>query len=535
MRIAGGRTKWSATAASIWIQCTSGSIYCFGVYSSLLQSSQGYTRTALNTVALFKDVGGNAGLSSGFLYSSSVAGGGPRPVLAVGAVLSFAGFFPIWLAVTGAIPRLPLPLMCLLMFLASNSTTFFNTACVVTAAQNFPDNRGTVVGIMKGFLGLSGAILIQLFRTSFEGKPSYFLLMLAVLPTLLTLLLMSFVHVNQAQHRREKPVLNGFSLISLVVAGIFIFFLLLILLASPAYIAIKGNSQDPVQQQEEALISERNPLIQEDNRLDPRVTREYETIPVYDKMPGRVPVASGPPTCGERIYMRDNDLTLLQAMRTINFWLLFLAMACGMGSGLATVNNIGQIGHSLGYTSKETNTLVSLWSIWNFLGRFGAGYTSDYFLQSKGYARPLFISITLAIMSVGHVVISSGIPGALYIGSIFVGLCYGCQWSLAPIITSEIFGLRHMGTVFNMISLASPLGSYILSVKVVGYLFDMKVGRLSDLRACANSHCFMISFLVMGSVSFSGSILSLVLFFRTRRFYEHIIFPRLQNLKRDST
>lgn len=376
--------------------------------------------------------------------------------------------------------------------------------------------------------------------------------MLAVLPTLLTLLLMTSVDVHHAQHRREKIVLNGFSLISLVVAGylmmviiwenlqpvqpltrIFIFFLLLTLLASPAYIAIKGASQEPAQDPE-ALIDERSRLIEEDDRLDPGATGEYETIQVCDKTPARVPVASGPPTCGERIYMRDNDLTLLQAMRTVNFWLMFLAMACGMGSGLATVNNIGQIGHSLGYTSKETSTLVSLWSIWNFLGRFGAGYISDYFLQTRGYARPLFISITLAIMSVGHVVISSGIPGALYIGSIFVGLCYGCQWSLAPIITSEIFGLRHMGTVFNMISLASPLGSYILSVKVVGYLFDMKVGRLSDLRACTNSHCFMISFLVMGAVSFSGSILSLVLFFRTRRFYERVIFPRLQSLKRDS-
>ena len=143
------RTKWWATAASIWIQCTSGSIYCFGVYSSLLQSSQGYSRTSLNTVALFKDIGGNAGLSAGILYTSAIFNGGPFPVLLAGTVLGFSGFFPIWLSVCGYLPRFPLPLMCFLIFLASNSTTFFNTACVVTAAQNFPDTRGTVVGIMK--------------------------------------------------------------------------------------------------------------------------------------------------------------------------------------------------------------------------------------------------------------------------------------------------------------------------------------------------------------------------------------------------
>lgn len=107
-------------------------------------------------------------------------------------------------------------------------------------------------------------------------------------------------------------------------------------------------------------------------------------------------------------------MNLLQAMQKADFWLLFLAMACGMGSGLATVNNISQIGGSLGYTSVETSTLVSLWSIWNFLGRFGAGYISDYFLHWKGLARPIFMSITLATMSIGHVVIASGLPGALY-------------------------------------------------------------------------------------------------------------------------
>ena len=383
-------------------------------------------------------------------------------------------------------------------------------------------------------MGLSGAILIQLYRTSFEGKPSYFLLMLAILPTLITLILISLVHVHRDKHRGEKRVLNGFSLVSLVVAGylmmiiiwenmmplpsitrICIFILLIALLASPVYVAFQGNSQ--LSNETKEIINERSPLMEEEERGESKRRNEMDNI-------------SRPCTRDARMFWRNNDLNLLQAMRTLNFWLLFMAMACGMGSGLATVNNISQIGNKLGYTSKEINTLVSLWSIWNFFGRFGAGYISDYFLQSKGFPRPLFISITLGIMSVGHVIISSGMPGALYFGSIFIGLCYGSQWSLAPIITSEIFGLTHMGTVFNVISLASPLGSFILSVKVVGYIFDVQVGRLSDLRACTNNHCFMVSFLVMGSVSFCGAIISLVLYFRTRTFYKNVIFPRLQRL-----
>lgn len=139
-------TKWTATVASIWIQCTSGSSYCFGIYSSLLKSSQGYDQSTLDSVAFFKDVGANVGILSGLLYSASSA---PWIVHATGAVQCFIGYFLMWLSITGAVSRPPFPLMCLYMFLAAHAQTFFNTANVVTAVENFPDNRGTVVGITK--------------------------------------------------------------------------------------------------------------------------------------------------------------------------------------------------------------------------------------------------------------------------------------------------------------------------------------------------------------------------------------------------
>ncbi|KAL0364641.1 UNVERIFIED_CONTAM: hypothetical protein Sangu_0561700 [Sesamum angustifolium] len=41
-----------------------------------------------------------------------------------------------------------------------------------------------------------------------------------------------------------------------------------------------------------------------------------------------------------------------------------------------------------------------------------------------------------------------------------------------PTITSEIFGVKHMGTIYNTIAVANPLGSYILSVRVIGYIYD---------------------------------------------------------------
>ena len=58
-------TKWVSTIASIWIQCTSGSLYTFSIYSSVLKSTQAYDQSTLDTVSVFKDIGANAGVLSG--------------------------------------------------------------------------------------------------------------------------------------------------------------------------------------------------------------------------------------------------------------------------------------------------------------------------------------------------------------------------------------------------------------------------------------------------------------------------------------
>lgn len=275
-----------------------------------------------------------------------------------------------------------------------------------------------------------------------------------------------------------------------LVARIIMLVVLVMLLAMPIVVAIRA-------QWEESLIEEDNRLMGCSNQLSER--GEYIGLDPgdYHQVPSGADHHTSTSEC--RVQWGEN-LNLLQAIHTANFWFLFLATACGMGSGLATVNNISQIGEALGYTNFETSTLVSLWSIWNFLGRFGAGYVSDYLLRVKGWARPLVMAITLSTMSVGHFVIASGLPGALYAGSVLVGVCYGSQWSLMPTIASEIFGVAHLGTIFNTITIASPLGSYFLSVRVVGYIYDKEESAQGD--KCTGTQCFMASFIIMAFTIF---------------------------------
>ncbi|KAF8103282.1 hypothetical protein N665_0188s0224 [Sinapis alba] len=524
------RTKWVAMAASIWIQCTSGASYTFGIYSAVLKSTQSYDQSTLDTVSVFKDIGANAGVFSGLLYTyvtsnrrrgrGNGGNGGPWMVLAIGAIQCFAGYFLMWASVTGMIRKPPVPLMCLFMFLAAQSQTFFNTANVVSAVENFADYGGTAVGIMKGFLGLSGAILIQLYETLCGGDPASFILLLAVTPTLLSLLAMPLVRIYETSTADDKKHLNGLSAVSLVIAAYLMIVIILkntfglssvanvvtlvcliLLLALPILIATRAHRD----RMEKTVLPDKSPLISSPKAAETSVSQSSED----DSQ-----IEAG----------LSENLNLLQAMKSLSFWLLFLAMICGMGSGLSTINNIRQIGESLRYSSVEINSLVSLWSIWNFLGRFGAGYASDAMLHKKGWPRPLLMAATLGTMTIGHLIIASGFQGNLYVGSVIVGVCYGSQWSLMPTITSELFGVRHMGTIFNTISIASPIGSYIFSVRLIGYIYDKTAS--GEGNKCFGSHCFRLSFVIMASVAFFGFLVAIVLLFRTKTLYRQILVKR---------
>lgn len=71
--------------------------------------------------------------------------------------------------------------------------------------------------------------------------------------------------------------------------------------------------------------------------------------------------------------------TIWEALKTVDFWILFVSFLCGVGTGLAVMNNMGQIGLALGYS--DVSLFVSLTSIWGFFGRIVSGSVSEHFIK----------------------------------------------------------------------------------------------------------------------------------------------------------
>jgi hypothetical protein len=229
------------------------------------------------------------------------------------------------------------------------------------------------------------------------------------------------------------------------------------------------------------------------------------------------------------------DHTIFQAIQKFDFWLLFFAFLCGVGTGMAVINNMGQIGIAMGFS--DVSIFVSLISIWGFFGRIGAGSISEHFLRKAGVPRPVWMAGSQLLMIVGYILMAIGITGSLYIGSIVVGICYGVRLSISVPTASELFGLKYYGIIYNFLILNLPLGSFLFGL-VAGILYDIEAAKGQNIIArmssgsftvelegstdCVGTHCYRLVFLVMAGVCLVGFGLDVLLSLRTKNLYVNI-------------
>ncbi|KAL1828019.1 hypothetical protein ACET3Z_006431 [Daucus carota] len=524
-----------------------GATYMFGLYSGDIKGTLGYDQSTLNLLSFFKDLGANVGVLSGLINEVTP----PYVVLSMGAVLNFFGYFMIWLAVTKRISTPQVWHMCLYICIGANSQSFANTGALVTCVKNFPESRGAVLGILKGFVGLSGAIITQIFHAAYGNDTRSLILLIGWLPAAVSFAFLRTIRILKViRQANELKIFYKFLYISLGLAGFLMVAIIVdkqvtftkkqfrgstavvvFLLMLPLAVVVKEeyNIWKAKQQAQEVSLSQVN-VITEKPSQEPPVPVSTQPLPSPQHVACMQDVFS-PPERGE-------DYTILQALFSMDMLILFIAITCGVGGTLTAIDNLGQIGIALGYSKHSISTFVSLVSIWNYLGRVVAGFLSETLLKNYKFPRPLMLTSTLVLSCVGHLLIAFNVPNSLYFASIVIGFCFGAQWPLLFAIISEIFGLKYYSTLYNFGSVASPIGLYVLNVRVTGHLYDKEA--LKQLRAsgrtrisgesleCTGDECFKLAFIIISVVTMFGALASVVLVMRTRKFYKSDIYKKFR-------
>ena len=298
--------------------------------------------------------------------------------------------------------------------MGTNGETYFNTGALVSCVQNFPKNRGPVVGILKGFAGLSGAILTQIYTMINAPDASALVFMVAVGPSMVVIALM-FIVRPVGGHKQNRPSDNSsffftFTLCLVLAAYLlgvllledlldlgqaliaFLTVVLILIILLPVLIPIvlvffSGPVPAPAPSEEEALLLEpRKQNGEEDvilSEVEDEKPEEVDTLPAPERhkriahLQAKLfqAAAEGAVRVKKRRPRRGEDFTLRQALVKADFWLIFVSLVLASGSGLTIIDNMGQMCESLGYD--DTSIFVSMISIWNFLGRVGGGYISE--------------------------------------------------------------------------------------------------------------------------------------------------------------
>ncbi|KAK8582500.1 hypothetical protein V6N13_069277 [Hibiscus sabdariffa] len=533
--------KWLGFVSAVWVQTISGNNYTFSNYSDAIKTLMNLTQLQLNNLSVAKDVGKAFGLLAG-LASDRL----PTPViLLIGAIEGFIGYGAQWLVVSQKIQPLSYWQMCIFMCMGGNSTTWMNTAVLVTCIRNFRRNRGPVSGILKGYVGLSTAIFTDLCSALFSDDPAKFLIMLAVIPFAVCLSAIFFLReipqtTSVAAEKEETRYFAIFNSVAIVVAVYLLAYdligssnqviqlvfavILLILLASPLAVPVYSFINSWRLVGFEADTERQEPLLKEETTSTTAEVVSKQTE-VSAAAATTVVVEKTRPVIGD-------EHTIMEAMQTLDFWVLFVSFLCGVGTGMAVMNNMAQIGLALGHA--DVSMFISLTSIWGFFGRIISGSVSEYFLKKAGTPRPLWNAASQILMAVGFLLMTLAVPGCLYIGSIVVGLCYGVRLAVTVPVASELFGLKYYGLLYNILILNLPIGSFLFSGLLAGYLYDAQATPTpGGGNTCVGAHCYGLVFIVMAIASIVGFGLDVFLAVRTKNVYTKIFNSR--KLKKSST
>lgn len=188
------------------------------------------------------------------------------------------------------------------------------------------------------------------------------------------------------------------------------------------------------------------------------------------------------------------DLAQGQVVRTIQFWMIWLAFVFSAGCGLMVIKCLKNFGVlEGGLTAAAAGSALGLLALFNGLGRVVWGIVSHK-LTAKG-------SVILMCLLQGAMMFfllkMGSSPTTLAVAACWIGFNFGGNFALFPLLTLENFGAKNLGANY---------GAVFTSYGVGGILGPVMAGRVWDTMGT-----FKTAFIIAGAACIVAAGLAFVL------------------------
>ena len=158
--------------------------------------------------------------------------------------------------------------------------------------------------------------------------------------------------------------------------------------------------------------------------------------------------------------------TVAQALRSWNFWLLWLLLVLNTSAGIMIISQASPLAQQqVGMSVMEASAVVGLIAIFNGTGRLAWAWISDFVGRAQVY---------FALFAI-QVCVFFALP-RLHDQFLFeaavctIALCYGGGFSVLPTFAADFFGTRSIGGIYGWICMATWLVAAIPSPLLIAHV-----------------------------------------------------------------
>ncbi|KAJ0838527.1 putative MFS transporter superfamily [Helianthus annuus] len=414
-----------------------------------------------------------------YAKNSFIARFGTHLSIVVAAVLITVCYFLIWMNLEDKIKE-KVYLHFLYTFALSHASSLVNTANIIVAYLNFPNQKGAIVCLLQSYYLLNGYVFQQLNKYFFDGHTGAFLWVIVATPVVIGLLWVFFLTFRLGVPE-EAEVDQLFTISFFVCACIAACIIFILSVIDNTFDFSKSHIWVPIFSDVVIFLAIVIPVIYQvwvtAVKDDPAAVAAAAAA-ARDASDAAVDDAAAV-AAGENEGVIGSFRALLAQFATIRFWAFAFACVFPMASKEYLMEKLHEFGKDGNLSDREVKNLMSLSATCAFMMCLAVGWSSDVVQRRFGLGRPWFLVLSGMTMVVGQALCMKGI---FAVGAPFVAAAYGGFSALLPTVAGEVYNIKYVSTVLSPIEIVTA--GFAFGLGFVPWMKHHEYGCLTYLILC---------------------------------------------------